>query len=244
MYFFFHLAVGIILGLLAADLFDDGRWLVPCAAGAILPDLIDKPLGILLPQVYFGYGRVFFHTLPVLVLVLVAGVILWIYRRSPLLLGLAAGILSHQVLDAMWSEPAGWFFPFLGTPRSWQTSPNRDIVLLLRNNLMNPSEWIIAGLLFTGLLLWLKRDRILAFAREHGRGLGVTLEIGGILLLATSGILLASGAIRKILAPHSRFGISGSLISGFTIALVAFLLWRWGSRLEAGGRARGRPGET
>jgi len=234
MYFFFHLAVGIILGLLAADLFNDGRWLVPCAVGAILPDLIDKPLGILLPQVYFGYGRVFFHTLPVLILVLVAGVILWVYRRSPLLFALAAGILSHQILDAMWNEPAGWFFPFLGTPRSWQTSPNRDILVLLGRNLMNPSEWIIAGLLFTGFLLWLKRDRLLAFARDHGRGLGFTLEIGGILVLVMSGIILTSGAIRKILPSHGRFGISGSLISGFVIALGAFLLWRWGSRLEAG----------
>jgi hypothetical protein len=233
MYFFFHLFVGIILGFLLADLLHDGRWLIPCAIGAVLPDLIDKPVGYLLLQFYFGYGRILFHTLLVFAIILAAGIVLWRYRGSPLLLALAAGILLHQVLDAMWNEAEGWLFPLLGTPLLWHIYPRRNLFILLRDNLLNPTEWLMAGLILTGLVLWVQRERVRAMAQEHGRSLGIALSIGGILLWMVSGIVLSYGLVRKLLSPFGRFWYSQLLILSFVSALLGLLLWRWGARLRS-----------
>jgi hypothetical protein len=233
MYFFFHLAIGVILGLLLADLLYDGRWVLPCALGAILPDLIDKPVGYLLPQIYFGYGRVLFHTLLVLALVLATGLLLWKYRGTPVILGVAAGIFLHQVMDTMWNEAAGWLFPFLGTPRIWRGHPPGYLLTLLERDLLNPSEWLMAGVLLAGLLLWVKRDRVTAMAREHAGSLGPVLGTGGILFGILGAILLFSGVIGKMTSPFGRFRLSGFLVLALSCALVALLLWRWGKGLRA-----------
>ncbi|MDD1679205.1 MAG: hypothetical protein LUO93_08520 [Methanomicrobiales archaeon] len=46
MFFFFYLLIGFLTGLLIGDLFRDYRWVIPCAVGAVLPDLLDKPPGM------------------------------------------------------------------------------------------------------------------------------------------------------------------------------------------------------
>ena len=111
MYFFFHLITGIILGLLISDFFKDHRWLIPCAIGAVLPDLIDKPIGYLLFPTTIGYGRIYSHTLIAAILVLAAGLVLWKIKKDPGLTAVGVGILSHQVLDVMCCNPKTGFFP-------------------------------------------------------------------------------------------------------------------------------------
>ena len=117
MYFFAHLLAGILLGVLLAYLLRDSRLIPACALGSILPDLIDKPVGLLLFPEIFGTGRIFGHALLVVGLVLFIGIL--VYTRYPrtgiLLLALVAGIFTHQVLDAMWLQPANWYWPTLGS---------------------------------------------------------------------------------------------------------------------------------
>ena len=78
--------------------------------GALLPDIIDKPLGLLL----FDNGRVFSHTL--LFWLLLTAVAIYFYRRRrqtwPLVLSF--GTFSHLVLDQMWLAPETLFWPAFG----------------------------------------------------------------------------------------------------------------------------------
>jgi len=233
MYFFFHLFTGIVLGLLVSDLLHDRRWLIPTTIGAILPDLIDKPVGHILFQGLIGFGRIIFHTFLVFSIVLFLGLVIWRSRRSPAGLALATGIFAHQVLDSMWNEPENWLYPFLGPPSLWRTYPPDYIIRLIRDNLNDPSEWFLAGLFFAGLYLYLKRDWVISAAIGHRKGLRMILQGSGVFLWMISGLVFTYGLLRKILS-HGRFGLSNFLIYSLVFALAAFLFWRWGAALGSG----------
>lgn len=109
-----HLFVGLILGLAIADRLGDRRLLGLSALGAVLPDLLDKPVGHILLAGSLNSGRIIGHGLLFLALLLVAGVALNKRRGSFALLAVAVGVVSHQVLDAMWAMPVTWYFPLLG----------------------------------------------------------------------------------------------------------------------------------
>lgn len=232
MHFFFHLVIGLLLGLIFTDLLGDGRWLIPCGIGAVLPDLIDKPVGYILLREYLECGRILFHTFLAFALVLAVGLILRRYRRTPVFLALASGLLSHHIFDSMWNETANWFFPFLGAPVLTQDIPSGYILLLLRDDFLNPSEWLMAGLLLAGLILWLRRDRIIAAAGEQGRRLGQVLEIGGIILWMIGGMVFSYGLTGRLHLSFGRFWLANYMLLSLFCALAAFLIWRWGSRLE------------
>lgn len=160
MYFFFHLFTGIIVGLLIGDFFHDNRWVLPCTFGAILPDLIDKPLGHLMYAESIGYGRIYGHCLFFFLLVLFIGLLLWRIRNSPFFLAMAVGILSHQVLDLMWHEPVNWFFPLLGPFKGHL--PQDYLLVLMVQELTNPFEILIAIIIGLCILLYAKRDFIIS----------------------------------------------------------------------------------
>ncbi len=149
MFLFCHVLAGILVGLALFSWRGDLRVIPLAVLGAVLPDLIDKPLGLL----FLSYGRTFAHSLAFAVLLLALGAFLYWRTRSPLGIALAAGVLSHQVLDLMWMEPAAWFWPFSGQ------FPPPDPEPLLSNLLRDftqPAEWIFAvasvsiGLVFAG----------------------------------------------------------------------------------------------
>jgi len=95
-----------------------GRWtgagVAAAAAGAILPDLIDKPLGYLLLGGNLHQGRIFCHTLLFALLVLATAVLMGRQKAGGLPLVFAAGFLLHQLLDQMWLTPVHWLHPLLG----------------------------------------------------------------------------------------------------------------------------------
>jgi len=78
--------------------------------GAILPDIIDKPLGLL----NIGSGRSISHTLLFLLIFTLLGLILYAARKWKRILVLAAGIMAHLILDSMWLNPHTLFWPFYG----------------------------------------------------------------------------------------------------------------------------------
>ena len=169
MFFLFHVLAGIIIGLLLTDFLHDSRWTIPCIVGAALPDLIDKPLGYILFPQSIGYGRFLFHNFLLLIVLMVAGVILWKYRKTPVILALATGILSHQILDSMWREPVNWFWPLLGPLKITGASTPDYLILLVKQDLYNPSEWLIAIACIVGVLLFLCRDRLFGGSGRTGK---------------------------------------------------------------------------
>jgi inner membrane protein len=78
--------------------------------GSLLPDIIDKPLGIFL----FGDGRIFTHSLLVTLLVLVTGFYLFVNYKQKALLAVALGMAGHLILDSMWANPRVFLWPLYG----------------------------------------------------------------------------------------------------------------------------------
>lgn len=82
--------------------------------GSMLPDILDKPLGLLFLRDTLSSGRIYAHTLLFFVLITIAGLLLYRLRHSTWMLVLAAGTLAHLILDQMWTTPKTLFWPFLG----------------------------------------------------------------------------------------------------------------------------------
>jgi len=82
--------------------------------GSLLPDIIDKPVGLFFFQETFSNGRIFSHTLLFLIIIAAVGFYLYKRRRQVWLLTLAFGTFTHLVLDEMWRAPGTLFWPFLG----------------------------------------------------------------------------------------------------------------------------------
>lgn len=84
------------------------------AIGAILPDLIDTPVGALMWNSW-QTPRLWFHSLVIGSFLMTAVLILTRrgQRRKQWML-LAIGVLMHLLLDAMWADPATLWWPFLG----------------------------------------------------------------------------------------------------------------------------------
>ena len=115
MLIFHHLFLGLIAGIILAVLLSN-KWAVLYGGiGAILPDLLDKPLGQILLVDTLNYGRIYAHTLTLAVILIILGVLIWYKNRKRIfLLCIGAGVLIHQLGDAMWNAPVNWFWPFLG----------------------------------------------------------------------------------------------------------------------------------
>ncbi|MFC1917787.1 metal-dependent hydrolase [Chloroflexota bacterium] len=83
--------------------------------GSMLPDIIDKPIGMILLKDTISYGRIYAHTLLFLLPVTVLGYFLEKRYHHRWLLTLAVGTLIHLVLDEIWQSPKVLLWPFLGT---------------------------------------------------------------------------------------------------------------------------------
>lgn len=83
--------------------------------GAILPDLIDKPIGRIFFEERFESGRLFGHSL-LFVVVLILAIQVGLRGASArrwFILPVGAGI--HLGLDAMWNHPVTLFWPLFTT---------------------------------------------------------------------------------------------------------------------------------
>lgn len=82
--------------------------------GSLLPDLIDKPLGMVFLRNTFHNSRLFAHTLLFSAVLLIIGLILFRRRQSSRLLLLSVCCFIHLALDSMWQYTAILFWPFIG----------------------------------------------------------------------------------------------------------------------------------
>jgi len=148
------------------------------ALGAILPDVLDTPIGLIWFQ-SLGAVRLAAHSL------LFAGIIMtWIVlatrrgRPRKKWMPVAIGVLIHLFLDAMWAGPETLWWPILGlefTPHGATSASGylSDVVA---------DVWVWAGeVLGAGYLAWLTRRSGLATAearRNFFRTGRVTAPIG------------------------------------------------------------------
>lgn len=90
----------------------DLRFLV---VGAVLADVIDLPIGLLVWSTY-ETPRLLGHSMLVAILAMI--LVLVFTRRGPIRkrwILLAAGLFLHLALDAMWRSPETLWWPFLGS---------------------------------------------------------------------------------------------------------------------------------
>lgn len=83
--------------------------------GAVISDLIDKPIGRLFFADRFETGRLYGHTLLVATVLLLAIQLTLRGATARRWFILPICMLIHQVLDGMWNEPITWFWPLFGT---------------------------------------------------------------------------------------------------------------------------------
>lgn len=123
----------------------------PLLLGALLPDIIDKPLGIYLRREAFSSGRIFCHTL--LFPIIVTGVRLISNRRrnKTWYPNLTFGISIHLILDEMWRNPNTLLWPLLGISFKKEDAWMKK---MLRDSFTNPRTYV-PELLGAGVLIWL-----------------------------------------------------------------------------------------
>lgn len=136
------------------------------ALGAILPDLIDLPVGIMWWGTWHA-PRLFAHSL--LFGSALMAVVLIATRRGTTrkrLLLVAVGVLLHLALDAMWKQPETLWWPFLGTEFSSTgfDSYGQYLAGLVRSPTLYMSE--IAGLTYLAFL-WRRADLGVSAARRR-----------------------------------------------------------------------------
>ena len=119
--------IGVTLGIFFGLLFlipqfqtiIDPTYLV---IGSLLPDLIDKPLGIIIYSSTIANGRTIAHTLLFSFTLFLTGLYLYDKRGDTKVLTLASCSIFHLMEDQMWASPRTLFWPFLG----WQFRKNPD----------------------------------------------------------------------------------------------------------------------
>jgi LexA-binding, inner membrane-associated putative hydrolase len=117
MLLFGHLGItlGIFFGLVffapRLSTVIDPRFL---AIGALLPDLVDKPIGRIIFASSVANGRIIGHTLLFSFLLLLIGLYLYEKRRDIKVVALATGSFFHLFEDQMWAQPRTFFWPLHG----------------------------------------------------------------------------------------------------------------------------------
>lgn len=92
--------------------------------GAILPDLIDKPIGRILFVDTFQTSRLFGHTLLLVTVVLLSIQLVLRGKTARRWFILPIASLIHLALDGMWNLPVTLFWPLFGT--RFPPEPNAD----------------------------------------------------------------------------------------------------------------------
>ena len=95
---------------------DSRKWQVDyrfILLGSMFPDIVDKPLGMLIFAGSIANGRVYTHTLIVNITLVLIGIYL-IKRKKPNFFLFSISSCFHLVLDEMWLTPKTLFWPFFG----------------------------------------------------------------------------------------------------------------------------------
>jgi inner membrane protein len=100
--------------------------------GAVLPDLIDKPVGRIFFEEQFQTSRLFGHTLLFVTVLLLAIQLVLRGRTARRWFILPIAALIHLVLDGMWNHPVTLFWPLFSTTFPPDPVDNYWLEMLLR----------------------------------------------------------------------------------------------------------------
>jgi len=138
------------------------------AAGSLLPDVIDKPIGSIFFNGTFETHRLFSHTLvfPVILLIVVVAATRRGRARRKALLAVVIGATVHLILDAAWVGHEAFLWPFFG----WGFPPIADSAFgpLLHRMVTDPLVWAgeatgLAYLVFLGMKRLGSKDEVRGF---------------------------------------------------------------------------------
>ncbi|MCZ6663488.1 MAG: metal-dependent hydrolase [Actinobacteria bacterium] len=121
--------------------------------GAILPDLVDLPIGTVLLAARFSTGELWLHSLLLATIYMTAVLLLTRRgRRRRAYMALGVGWLLHLMLDGLWLSPEILFWPFFGWEIAAGEAPYWP--LAWERALSDPWRWVqeVIGL---GYLTWL-----------------------------------------------------------------------------------------
>ena len=139
--------------------------------GSLLPDVIDKPVGMFFFRDTFSSGRIFCHTLLFLLLITLAGFYLYRSYGKTWMLTLSFGTFTHLICDAMWLTPRTLLWPLCG----W-TFEKVDLIhwmLGIFYALRTDPRVYVPELVGAAILVWfvvvlVRRRRFYAFIRNAG----------------------------------------------------------------------------
>ena len=141
----------------------DPRYL---AIGALLPDLIDKPIGRIIFASSVANGRIIGHTLLLCILFFIIGLYLYEKRGSVKVNALAVGSFFHLFEDQMWAQPRTLFWPLFGSnfPKDHTDYSGLEYLLTMLEKSFQPgyleghiTETMGMGIMFIVSLYWLKK---------------------------------------------------------------------------------------
>ena len=217
-----HAFLGFLLGLIFLEI-TGNRWAVPfCVAGALLPDLLDKPLALLVPAL--GSGRTIGHCLLFILIISFFALLLYKYRHTLLGVAFVAGVFLHQIFDSMWETMQTWLFPVFGPFPIMTVKSYTGYYLWLE--LLSPSEWlfflaslvILAGMLLVKPLrscYYLIMAAILGFmgifllaSAWSGQGASFFAPSYPVIPSALTGILALVGAVFFIAIARNKIRIT------------------------------------
>ncbi len=139
--------------------------------GSLLPDIIDKPLGIYIFPEALSNGRIFSHTILFLFIVTISGIYLFRSRGKTYLLAVSFGILTHLILDQMWLAPRTLFWPIYGI--AFDKSGTTDWIINIIHRLVIDPTVYIPELVGLAILVWfvlalVQKQAVLRFLK-HGQ---------------------------------------------------------------------------
>lgn len=139
--------------------------------GSLLPDIIDKPLGMVVFRDTFSNGRIFAHTLLFLLFLSLVGWYVYYKYLGNALLIISWGTLWHFLLDGMWVSQKTLFWPLFGF--SFGTIDISRWGSTIWNELLHqPAVYLpeILGVVILFCFVWvlLRQHRVFEFLK-HGR---------------------------------------------------------------------------
>ncbi|MBN1368904.1 MAG: metal-dependent hydrolase [Dehalococcoidaceae bacterium] len=123
--------------------------------GSILPDLIDKPLGIYFLADELSNGRIYAHTLLFALILLGSGLAVYLTGQNTGGLVLAGGVFAHLMLDSIWLAPGTFLWPLYGL--AFDKYPTEDwLSSIFEAMFSKPAVFIpeIIGLLLLLAFFW------------------------------------------------------------------------------------------
>jgi len=155
------------------------------AFGAMLPDILDKPLGEGLLADTLANGRIYGHTL--LFFFLVLTIAYYIYKKidNPNLLIIPVASFMHLLQDRMWMTPQTLLWPLMGWqfPDGYQSAGILDYFLSIFKNAYTPAMSFVFLSELSGLLILIivlgssiRNKLILHYIKSRKEGVSVPKE--------------------------------------------------------------------